>query len=221
MAGPTVWIAEEVDYDVTSAFGDPDMWLLGTFYAHVEDGDPDRAEGLTLDEALEWGRARARRVLIRVGERKYWSAGAETVPDVEPWQRDAHPPVVRRRPENERWKDRAPSDPPISWTVEVSLAPSWERNHRLFDDLSALEEEVAAAVAATKPDAWTREEVDAFFAAIEASTGGSWVAPAPRWVLTFTYTAATRDLAANAVKRRVSPSLPTGWEVFAQAVPAD
>src|SRR3954447_22631058 len=75
-----VLIAEEEEYDHEGLSGD--RWLLGTFEGHVETeaGMGAQCRGLTAEEAIEWGRARAGRVVIRLGDSDYYSAGAEAEP---------------------------------------------------------------------------------------------------------------------------------------------
>ena len=117
-----VYIAEEEEHaDDLSA----DRWLLGTFEGHLDGGRgiAEEFRGLSADEAIAWARARAARVRIRLGDGEYYAAGAETKPDEPIWPPAHLPPLVRRRPESERWKDRSEADPPIEWVVPLQVVP--------------------------------------------------------------------------------------------------
>src|SRR4051812_6268919 len=109
-----VFIAEE-EADAQDLSGD--RWLLGTFEGHVETACGMGPEfcGLAAEEAIAWGRARASRVLVRLGDSDYYSAGTETDPGEPLWPPDDLLPLIRRRPQSERWKDRTEEDPAIEW----------------------------------------------------------------------------------------------------------
>src|SRR3954468_9615848 len=108
MAEGTVWIAEEDDYDYDLG----GFVCLGTFGASLQAGDElvEYVEALPLEAALEWGRARASRVLIRYCSSDYFSAGDERVLDAPPWPPSDVPKFVRRRTPDEAWKDRTEAD---------------------------------------------------------------------------------------------------------------
>ena len=77
---PRVYIAQD--------FTDGDQ--LGRAYAHVDagpltDAPADESEWDDVSDAIEWGRERARVVLVRVGYSDYHSAGATRHPDFDAW----------------------------------------------------------------------------------------------------------------------------------------
>jgi hypothetical protein len=143
-----VLIAEEEEYDHEGLSGD--RWLLGTFEGHVETeaGMGAQCRGLTAEEAIEWGRARAGRVVIRLGDSDYYSAGAEAEPGEPTWPPADLGTLVRRRPESERWKDRTADDPPIEWVVPLAVEPP--QLPALMEDIDRATR-VAAEAAGVKP----------------------------------------------------------------------
>jgi hypothetical protein len=117
-----VYVAEEEEHadDLSD-----DRWLLGTFEGHLDGGRgiAEEFRGLSAGEAIAWARARAARVLIRLGDGGYYAAGEKAGPDEPIWPPANLPPLVRRRPESERWKDRSETDPPIEWVVPLLVVP--------------------------------------------------------------------------------------------------
>jgi hypothetical protein len=114
----TVFIAEDTDFEPFEG-----EVYLGTFSAHLEGEHAllDAVDGVTLDEALAWGRERSDTVLLRLADSGYFWAGDEPVEGCPRWP-DGHG-VRRRRPSGEEWRDRAPGDEPIRWWVQVDLKP--------------------------------------------------------------------------------------------------
>src|SRR5436305_3444076 len=122
VAEQTVWIAEEEDYD-----DELGGWVCtGTFFASVQTEEEllEDADGLDVEAALAWARARCKRVMIRYGHSGYFSAGEEPVDDAPPWPPADLPELRRRRTPDEAWKGRTESDPPIAWRVVAHLQPA-------------------------------------------------------------------------------------------------
>src|SRR3954453_20042585 len=88
----TVWIAEDEDFD------DDGSYWLGTFSAYLDKGrGAEEGCGLTAEEAVAWGRARAQRVFIMLGDSGYYSAGSDDDNELAPWPPDDLPPLTKRR----------------------------------------------------------------------------------------------------------------------------
>jgi hypothetical protein len=113
----TVWIAEDVDRADS-------LLLTGRFSGYL-DGDgrvQDEFEDLAAEDAIEWGRARAAKVLIRTGDSgRYFSAG-ERNPNPRRFQ-EWPPSDLRlepRRPSGFEALDNTERDPPTLWDVYIS-----------------------------------------------------------------------------------------------------
>ncbi|MDO8186411.1 hypothetical protein Q5424_08770 [Conexibacter sp. JD483] len=123
-----------------------DRWLPGLFDAHVEtegDGGADLGEQLRqplpVAEAIAWARERADGVYIRDGDEREFGIGTaleqpgaadadeEDDEPLAPWRDELAAGYVRRRPADERWKDRGPGHPPIA-PLRARLTPpaGWE-----------------------------------------------------------------------------------------------
>jgi hypothetical protein len=76
------------------------------------------AEGLSLAEAVRWGRARADRVAVRIACEGCYSAGRVALPEP---PLDESRQLCRRRPNGWEFLDRADADPPISWDVILEV----------------------------------------------------------------------------------------------------
>jgi hypothetical protein len=153
-----VWISEDED-----PFEPEGGMLLGTFSGHLDRGGSapaDRFEGLPVEEAIAWGRARAERVYLRFGRSGYYSAGARKSREFPAWPPPDLPPLARRRPPGEEWRDRTEADEPIPWRVDVHLIPpDWataelarERAVHAPTQASAIEQGLARC---SVPDRWT------------------------------------------------------------------
>jgi hypothetical protein len=115
----SAWIAEDS--------ADDDFLLAsGRFRAHIEIdlGDESRLgeelEDASLEEALQWARQRAPRVLVRLWDTDYFSAG-EINPDPErfsPLPPDALT-AGPRRPRGLEALDNTEKDPPVLWDVRL------------------------------------------------------------------------------------------------------
>jgi len=109
----TVFIAEQEDPD--------DLFMVtGLFAGHLERDDDlaDEFEDLPADEAIAWGRQRARVVLIRTGDSDYYSAGVENPERLPEWPSSAAPRGPRRVRGFEAL-DNTEDDPPVLWDVRV------------------------------------------------------------------------------------------------------
>jgi hypothetical protein len=160
-----VFIAEEDEHDVEGLSGD--RWLLGTFDGHVEtdDGLGEEFRGLTAEQAIEWGRARAGRVLIRLGDSDYYSVGVEAEAGKPTWPPADLPPLVRRRPESERWKDRTDADAAIEWVVPLTVDPP--RLPAPMEDIDRATRMAAEAAGVKPPKRRRRRRRGAYFETVE------------------------------------------------------
>lgn len=194
MRFPVVSIAEdEARADDLSS----DRWFTGTFSAHVEFEHEmgEHVQGLSAEAVIAWGRARAPRVTIRLGDSDYFSAGEEAIPGDPPWPPAGLPPLIRRRPRDEAWKDRSPDAEAIAWDVPLYCSPDPWRTHS-----SSEGDEVArraALLAGAEPPRRRR---------------GLWrrrpaYGPVERFVVRVT--APNRDLAVEAAIARCD--VPPGW----------
>jgi len=111
----TVFITEDAD-------DDPIMWS-GRFSAHWESQNPPRhvqgPQGVSVNEAIAWGRGRADVVLVRVSESNVpYSAGACLPAGTQPpaWSQSAT--VGRRRRQGMEHLD-VEADSPLRWTVRL------------------------------------------------------------------------------------------------------
>jgi hypothetical protein len=213
VAEPTAWIAEDVDYDY-----DLGGWAFtGTFDASVQTDEEilEEADGVSLDDALAWARARSPRVMIRYGYSGYFSAGEESVPDAPPWPPPDLPEFVRRRTPDEGWKDRTDADPSIAWRVVASLRPPGSaaagrrpEDVRLVTDLAVT----------TGADDWDGHLIDHFARAAAAATGQTVYTEIPAYRLHYSVRASTPARAADDVRRQLGA--PAGWELSISAEPA-
>jgi hypothetical protein len=191
-----VWIAEDTEPTEDGEY------LTGRFYGHVDDGDriADAFEDLSLDEAVAWGRARADRVLIRIGHGRH-------VPVEEA---DLTPPPRRRIP-SEEWKDRTEADPPIAWAVDVMLSPP---------DPRVRQDEVVAGIAEAAGGRWDAEPLEGRLAETDAQRGQEVyvLSHSASYRVRLRLEAPTHDQAVAAARARCDP--PAGWRVAAFAEPA-
>ena len=132
--------------------------LLGRFSARFEIAwrqTAERAEGLTIDEAIAWGRERAGFVLVRFGRRdELWSAGATPHWSYPSWPPPDAPPLVPRPVPQE---DRDGAE--LMWAVTIHLTPK----DVFEDDRESWDEAVAASCAAARLP-WDRRLLDGFLA---------------------------------------------------------
>jgi hypothetical protein len=214
MVRAVVWIAEDERHD------DDGRILLGTFSGYLGGGDrvEETFEGLAVDAAIAWGRARAERVYIRLGSGEYHSAGADPARGRPRWPPPALPPLVERRPPGEAWKDRGASDEPIEWRAAVWLTPPWTIENPTAARAS-WEAALSEIAAATRADGWDGDEMEGFLEDLArarrenpsaASVG--WASyHRPSYRVWFRERAATAALACDQASRRCSA--PEGWKV--------
>jgi hypothetical protein len=172
----------------------------------------DRAEGLTIDDALAWGRARAGLVLVRFGWRsELWSAGATPHWSYPPWPPPDLPPLVPRAVPPPDWPRGGVE---LTWAVTIRLTP----DRVLDDERDAWDIQVASAAAAAGL-AWDRTLLDGFLA--DAGDGASgfstWWSPAYR--VHAVVPASDPAAAERAVAAGFEP--PEGYRVEYRARPAD
>jgi hypothetical protein len=198
----------------------PERWLTGRFRCAADD---ELGPELALEEALAWARSRARRIQLRLGEGEPYSAGSDPVPGLPAWPPDDLPPLVRRRPSDERWRDRTDADPPIAWRVEATLRPPGDA----VPEREAVRTVVAAAAERAGADSWDSDALDQLRADVDQArreAGGAeefgWTSyGAPEGRAVFTVVASTPAAAEADVARRVQA--PAGWRVRCAAVPAN
>lgn len=127
----TVFIAEDM------ATGEH-YWFPGTFSAHwgAPHGQGFRKgpEGVSADVAIAWGREQADRVLIRLADSEYYSAGRKTAKDLEPWPEGM---VVEPRREPGFEHLDLVADEPVPWQVRL---PRWISRARTETDVERLRE---------------------------------------------------------------------------------
>lgn len=132
--------------------------LLGRFSARFEIAwreIAERADGLTIDEAIAWGRERAGIVLVRFGRRdELWSAGATTHGSYPNWPPPDAPPLVARPVPHEPWDGGE-----LMWAVTILLTPKDVFAH----DRESWDVAVASACAAARLP-WDRHLLDRFLA---------------------------------------------------------
>lgn len=97
------------------------MILTGRFDVHCDTAvvGLEHAEGLPIDAALEWARARAERVYLHVEGQRFTLGPGDRLPDELP----ARLRAGRRRPKGDEWVDRQNSEQPIRWEVVALLTP--------------------------------------------------------------------------------------------------
>jgi hypothetical protein len=212
VAERTVWIAEDIDYD-----HDLGGWVCtGTFHASVQTQDEliEEVDGLDVEAALDWGRARAARVLIRYGYSDYFSAGAERAPDAAPWPPPDLSELVRRRVPDEQWKDRTEADPPISWRVEARLEPPGPLGvERRPGDVRVITDLAHHSAA----DDWDGHLIDEFARKVAEARGGAVYLESAAYRLYYKVEASTATQATDEVRSRLTA--PAGWELSIAAEP--
>lgn len=220
-----IYEEEEASYD--EARQRPDgSYLCATFGGRwtrqPRDIEGPSFTGLTLDQALIWGRARAPEVQIRYGRGEYHSAG-----DVNPSGLPAWPPadlparLVRRRPPEQLWRERSEGDPPVEWRIELLLSPP-NVDHMATAKRWAAEEIVEGCCSAAGAAHWDAAPLDAYLErgsdAQTPSIGLAGVNP-PAFRIHLRGFASTSGQAEDSARGRL-PRLPAGWAVRATAFPS-
>jgi hypothetical protein len=150
----TVFIAEEL------ATGEPYLFT-GRFSAHWQSGrDTSHRDGpelVSIEEALAWGREQADRVLIRLVDSEYYSAGRERVRDLEPWPEGSM--IEPRREPGFEHLDLV-ADEPVPWQVRL---PRWISRKRTEADVERIRTALATdpAVSHVSIEVERGERVDA------------------------------------------------------------
>ncbi len=202
-----MWISEDVDCDEHG-----DRWALGTFRGYHDTGDTqrddDRIEGVDAAEAIAWGKARADTVLIRAGEGPHLSAGTHQAPDADPWPPGGPEPLIRRRVESHRWKDRTETDPPITSSVTWAAVPppSTDLAAARDDLVSSAHEAVGAGI---EVSTWSLDTRIADTAAARGQGFATHGAPVPHLTLQVDAPTATTAIETS----RPGIALPEGWQL--------
>jgi hypothetical protein len=148
----TVFVSEECDTDLETMV----EWWTGRFFCSLQGPGSvfeDGPSGVTVDEAIAWGRERAGRVLVRVGSDDHYSAGSDLIKGttVKPWPAGGIPLDRRMLPDQEHLL-RSESDPPILWNVVVAVAgEGMDQPNALTRLMEALDAEQAPADANPHP----------------------------------------------------------------------
>ena len=220
-------IYEEEEASFDEARQRPDgSYLCATFAGRwtrqPRDSEGPSFEGLTLDQALIWAKARAPEVQIRYGRGDFHSAG-----DLNPAALPQWPPadftgkLVRRRPPEQGWRERSEGDPPVEWRLELLLMPP-DIEHMQTAKRWTAEHFVEEAAARVGAGTWDAEPLDAY---LDGSGGpglpniGMAVTSPPGFRLHFQVFASTSPQAEERAITRLG-KLPAGWRARATAFPA-
>jgi hypothetical protein len=200
-------------------------YLCGTFGGRwtrrPREIDGPSFEGLTLEQALIWARARAPEVQIRYGRGDFHSAGEVNPTALPEWPpADLPARLTRRRPPEQGWRERSEGDPPVEWRIELLLAPPNVEHMRTAKrwDAERIIEDAAATVGATHWDAQPLNNYldnDGDFQGPNIGLAGLYP---PAFRLHFQVFASTSPQAEERAQRRL-PRLPSGWRVRAIAFP--
>jgi hypothetical protein len=208
------FVSEEMDFDGVA------RWFTGRFRCSA---GGESAGDLPLEEALARARAGAAVVVVRLGDDRMFSAGREPASGLPVWPPDELPPLVRRRPPDERWRDRTEADPPIAWHVVVAIGPPGER----VPEREAVRTVVARVAERGGADSWDTDGLDRLLADIDQArrdAGGGedfgWYSSgSTEGRAVFTAVASTPAAAEGDVAARIEA--PAGWRVRCEAVPAN
>ena len=167
----SVFIAE--DEDVGPGRGE--LYLSGRFRASWQIADAAREEafGLSAEDAIAWGRARADRVFIRLGVgHNYWAGIGPPPPGTAPWPPPDLPELTRRRHPDFAYLDRAPGDPEIEWDVTLWVGPQRaERASATVPLWPGVEPEVITAIADRAGAMWDSQARDELLADVDRAVG--------------------------------------------------
>ena len=220
-----VHIYEEEEASFDDERQRPDgSYLCGTFGGRwtrqPRDSEGPSFEGLALERALSWARARAPEVQIRYGRGEYHSAGELNPGGLPQWPPADLPAVLRRRrPPEQNWRERNAGDPPVHWRLELLLAPPNAQNLHTTKRWEAerLIELAARQVGATH---WDSEPLDAhIYHDVDATPNiGLATLHPPGYRLHLAVLASTSSAAERRAEARL-PQLPQGWRVRATAFP--
>jgi hypothetical protein len=219
-----IYEEEEASFDAERQRPDG-SYLCGTFGGRwtrwPRDIEGPSFDGLSLDAALAWGRARAPEVQIRYGRGEYHSAGDENPGRLPLWPPPELPVLLhRRRPPEQAWRERSAGDPLVEWRLELLLAPPNPQQLRTTKRWQAerLIELAAREVGATH---WDSEPLDAHLFHDDPdptpNIGLAALHP-PAYRLHLALHASTSSDAEERAQARL-PQLPRGWQVRATAFP--
>jgi hypothetical protein len=163
----SVFIAEEQDVGC----GRRELYLTARFWAswQTADGVDEDAFGLTAEDAVAWGRARADRVFIRLGVGDYYWAGIGPPPPGRAlWPPPDLPELRRRRHPDFAYLDRVPHDPEIEWEVTLWVGPERSADASTGRPVWAgVEARVIAAIADRAGAMWDSEARDELWADLD------------------------------------------------------
>jgi hypothetical protein len=220
-----IYEEEEASYD--SKRQRPDgSYLCATFAGRwtrwPRDIEGPAFDGLTLKGALSWGRSRAPEVQIRYGRGEYHSAGEENPHDLPLWPPAELPdPLERRRPPEQGWREHNEADPPVTWRLELLLAPPNPLQLRTTKRWEA-ERLIKAAARDVGATHWDSEPLDAHLSGEEevAPNIGLSTVARPGYRLHLAMLSPTAPGAERRAQARL-PELPSGWRVQVTAFPGD
>jgi hypothetical protein len=177
--------------------------------------------GLTLEQALIWGRARAPEVQVRFGRGDFHSAGESNPSGLPHWPpADLPAKLIRRRPPEQGWRERSEGDPPVEWRIELLLMPP-DLEHMHTAKRWTAERAVEDAATAVGASHWDGEPLDAYLDGSGApdlpNIGMASVYP-PGFRLHFQVFASTSPQAEERASTRLG-KLPAGWRMRATAFP--
>jgi hypothetical protein len=226
-----VHIFEEEEPSFDTERKRPDgSYLCGTFGGRwtrqPRDVEGESFSGLSLDAALAWGRGRASEVQIRHGRGDYMSAGEENPSTLAEWPPPDLPPLRRRRPLEQAWRERSETDPPIEWRIELMLAPP--NGHEMTPSERWDAEQIVAEIAReTRATHWDSLPLDAHQTNTDGQAKGKTVALEQVWLAqqppAYRVHLPVHASTSTGAERRVSsriPALPDGWFLRATAYPA-
>jgi hypothetical protein len=162
-----VFIAEEED--VGSGRGA--LYLTARFSASWQTADrvQEDAFGLTAEDAVAWGRARADWVFIRLGVGDYdWAGIGPPRPGRALWPPPDLPELTRRRHPDFAYLDRVLHDPEIEWEVTPWVGPERSADASTRRPVWAgVEPGVIAAIADRAGATWDSEARDEFLGELD------------------------------------------------------
>jgi hypothetical protein len=214
-----VFMSEDQENDLADG-----AWLTGRFSGALQDEALyEPFQGLSLEDALAWARARTDMIALRYGERPnvHYSAGAEPLPDMPSWPPPDLAALVRRRHPDDRWRDRTDADAPIAWLATAEVVPAGAEGA----SMAALEgrrpewRAVIAKVAQSAAAEWDSEPLDEFISDVSAAREEAGDAEEFGWFTFGTVAlriwlrveASTASAARSAANDRLE--LPPGWRI--------
>ena len=221
MVRPAVVFVEEMEDERTARF-------TGRFRARFEPRwrvIADRTEGLTVEEALGWGRKRAGLVLVRYGRRvELWSAGPTPHWSYPQWPPPDLPPLVPRPVPPDDWRRVGGAGSELTWSVTIRLAPKDVFVDGVVNDDREVWDVAVASAAAAGSMGWDRKLLDGFLDdAAHASAGGSSTGFGTWWSPAYRAYSVVPALDAAEAERAAAAGFaaPDGFLVEYQARPAD